>query len=44
MIYQSSAQGYKWKAISIFYEKSKLISAHAVHEAQRARVQVRGGP
>ena len=38
MIYQSSAQKYKWKAISILHEKAKLISAQrGPHTMQRAR-------
>ena len=41
MIYQRSALKYKWKAISILHEKTKLISAHA---AQCTRTLARGDP
>ena len=43
MIYQSSAQNYKWKAISIFHKKSKPIAAHAVQRAREREAAHRRG-
>ena len=45
MIYQSLAQKYKWKAISILHEKTKLILAQrGPRGATRVHTRACGGP